>query len=411
MVKKVDFGAIPPSAYVENVLTVKKGIRNCFQLAYESFPEIDLIYEVIDSQLSRDLSRAPDTNTNILVDEAFRLLPKRKSKLSASLKKTHTVRAWQKEGLEYLLLDYVNIGRWGVGVSRESSYQSQPVVESGIQVYVTTRDFASTIKAKLAEIKELRRKSRRSLDNRKWATPESIDYTVQSDYLVGKLLDYPECCISMYIDRRRKSFLEDLEGRASIDTPEQCFARGLAKSGIYDYLKDNLFGHRFSFATLFELAGQKLPEEFYSQFVMSFYPCEPTCQKAIAMGKRIEEECELIDSRLATVYKASRLLFCLHNFLSDVLLAERFRQSARFQHAEKLSYLDNLPPPTSLDKFDALRSLLWRNALYTQNLLGQHYIENKDSDWLLALAPENVRDLNYRTFAERLYSLRRPSTN
>ncbi len=129
------------------------------------------------------------------------------------------------------------------------------------------------------------------------------------------------------------------------------------------------------------------------------------------MGKRIEEECELIDSRLATVYKASRLLFCLHNFLSDVLLAERFRKSARFQYSEKLSYLDNLPPPTSLDKFDALRSLLWRNALYTQNLLGQHYIENKDSDCLLASAPESVRRLNYEIFAEQLYSTHRSSTN
>lgn len=397
---KLDFAAIPPSAYAENVLTVKKGIRSCFQLAYESFPEIDLIYEVIDSQLASELNKYLDTD--ILLDHAFRLLPKTKSKLSDALRKSHTARAWQNEGLEYLLLDYVNIGRWGVGISRTSSYQSVPI-ESGIQVFVTTRDFASSLRAKLAEIKELRRKARRALHDRKWATPESIDYTVQSDYLIGKLLNYPECCISTYIDRRRTSFLEDLEGRGSIDTPEQCFARGLAKCGIYDYLKDHLFNEEFSFAKLFELAGKGLPEELYSQFVMSFYPCEPTCQKAIAMGKTIEEECELIDSRLATVYKVSRLLFCLHNFLSDVLMAQQFRHLPRFQHSEKLKYLSNLPPSTSLDKFDVLRALLWKNTLYTQNLLAQHYIQDRDPDCLLTLTPESVRESNYETFAKHLY--------
>lgn len=399
MVKKLDFGAIPPSAYVENVLTVNKGIRNCFQLAYESFPEIDLIYEVIDSQLTRALSR--DLDTGILLDEAFRLLPKTKSRLSDTLRKSHTARAWQNDGLEYLLLDYVNIGRWGLGISRTYFYQTVPI-ESGIQVFVTTRDFASSLRAKLAEIKELRRKARRALHNRIWATPESVDYTVQSDYLIGKLLNYPECCISTYIDRRRRSFLEDLEGRGSIDTPEQCFARGLAKCGTYDYLKDNLFSQRFSFGRLFELAAKGLPEELYSQFIMSFYPCEPTCQKAIAMGKRIEEECELMDSRLATVYRASRLLFCLHNFFSDVLMAQQLGHLRRFQHSEKLSYLSNLPPSTSLDKFDVLRALLWKNTLYTQNLLGQQYMEDKDPDCLLTSTSGSVRELSYKTFAERL---------
>ena len=136
---------------------------------------------------------------------------------------------------------------------------------------------------------------------------------------------------------------------------------------------------------------------------MSFYPCEPTCVKAIAAGKRIEEECELIDSRLATVYKVSRLLFCLHNFLSDVLIAERFRHLGTFDHSEKLSYLDNLPPSTSLDNFAVLRTLLWRNILYTQNLLAQYYIEDKDPDCLLTLTPENVRGLNYKSFAKHLY--------
>lgn len=399
MVKKLDFGTIPPSSHVENVLTVKKGIRNCFLLAYESFPEIDLIYEMVDFQLTGD---PINLNISTLLGEAFKLLPKKKSKLSDSLRKTYTVRALQNEGLEYLLLDYVNIGRWGVGVPKKTFYQGLPV-ESGIQIFVTTRDFVITLKAKLAEIKEIGRQSRRALDNRKWATPESIDYKVQSDYLIGKLLNYPECCISTYIDRRKRSFLEDLEGRASIDTPEQCFARGLAKCGMYDYLKDNLFDPKFSFAKLFELAEKRLPDEFYSQFVMSFYPCEPRCKKAISMGKRIEEECKRIDSRLATVYKVSRLLFYLHNFLSDVLIAEKFEHLARFQHSEKLGYLKNLPPSTSLDKFDVLRGLLWKNTLYTQNLLAQHYIEDKDPDCLLTLTSENVRELNYKTFAKHLY--------
>lgn len=398
----LDFGAMPPSAYVENVLTVRSGIRGCFQLAYESFPEIDLVYEMIDSQLTRHLTKGPDIS--ILLDEAFRLLPKRKSKLSASLKKTHTVRAFHNEGLEYLLLDYVNIGRWGVGLSKESVYQSPPV-ESGIQIYVTAQESADGLKATLAKINQLRRQSRRALDNRKWATPESIDYTIQSDHLVGKLLGYPECCISKYTDRRQKSFLEDLRGGLNVDTPEQCFARDLAKCGTYDYLKDRLFSQKFSLAKLLELAEETLPEEFYSQFVMSFYPCEPTCQQAIAIGKRIEQECNLIDSRLATVYKASRLLFYLHNFLSDVFLAERFRHLSRVEHSEKLSYLDNLPPPTSLDKSDALRSLLWKNILYTQNLLAQGYVEDRDPDYLLALTSEDIRDLNYGTFAAGLHAI------
>jgi len=400
MVKKLAFSVIPPSSYAENVLPVKSGIRSCFQLSFESFPEIDIVYETIDSQLSRELTTGP--SMSILLAEAFRLLPKKKSKLSDRLNKTHTVRAFRNEGLEYLLLDYVNIGRWGVGLSKGSVYQSPPV-ESGIQVYVTTKDSAGSVKATLARIKELRRKSRSALDDKKWATPESIRYAVQADYLVGKLLDYPECCISTYIERRQKSFLEDLEGRASVDTPEQCFARDLAKCGTYDYLRDRLFDQKFSFVKLLHLAEGALPEEFYSQFVMSFYPCQPRCEKAIAIGKRIQEECKLIDSRLATVHKASRLLFYLHNFLSDVFLAERFRHLGKVEHSEKLSYLKSLPPPTSIDKFDALRTLLWRNILYTQNLLAQHYVENRDPDRLLTLTSEGVTDLNYRTFAEGIH--------
>ncbi len=399
--KKLWFGAIPPSSYVENVLPVKSGIRSCFQLAFESFPEIDLVYETIDSQLSRELTTSP--SMSILLDEAFRLLPKKKSKLSDRLNKSDTMRFLHNERLEYLLLDYVNIGRWGVGLSKGSFYQSPPV-ESGIQVYVTTEDSAGRLKATLARIKELRRKSRSALNDKKWATPESIDYTVQADYLVGKLLGYPECCISTYIDRRQESFLQDLKGGLNVDTPEQCFARDLAKCGTYDYLKDRLFDQKFSFVKLLQLAEGALPEEFYSQFVMSFYPCQPKCDKATALGKRIQEQCELIDSRLATVHKASRLLFCLHNFLSDVFLAERFRHLGKVEHSEKLSYLNSLPPPTSIDKFDALRTLLWKNILYTQNLLAQHYIEGEDPDRLLALTSEAVRDLNYATFAGRTYA-------
>jgi hypothetical protein len=398
MVKKSGSSAIPPSSYVENVLPVVSGIRTCFQLSFESFPEIDLVNETISSQLSKEPTTGP--SMSVVLDEAFRLLPRRKSKLSDRLNKTDTVRAFRNEGLVCLLLDYVNIGRWGIGLSKESLYQSPPV-DTGIQVYVTREDLAGSVKTTLNRIKELRRKSRSALDDKKWATPEAIDYTLQADYLVGKLLDYPDCCISTYVDRRRRSFLQDLKGGLNVDTPEQCFARDLAKCGTYDYLRDRLFDEKFSFAKLLQLAEGELPGEFYSQFVMSFYPCQPKCEKAIALGKRIQEECKLIDSRLATVHKASRLLFCLHNFLSDVFLAQRFGRSGEVEHSGKLSYLDSLPPPASIDKFDALRTLLWRNILYTQNLLAHYYMENADPDHLLTLTPEAVKDLNYATFAER----------
>jgi hypothetical protein len=400
MVKKSVSSAIPPSSYVENVLPVVSGIRGCFQLSFESFPEIDLVNETISSQLSKELATSP--SMSVLLDRTFRLLPRTKSKLSDRLSKTDTVSAFRNEGLMYLLLDYVNIGRWGTGLSKESLHQSAPV-DAGIQVYVTTEDLTGSLKTTLSRIKELRRKSRSALEDKKWATPESIDYAVQSDYLVGKLLGYPECCISKYTDRRQESFLEDLRGGLNVDTPEQCFARDLAKCGTYGYLKDRLFGEKFSFAKLLQLAEGELPEEFYSQFVMSFYPCKPTCQQAIAIGKRIEQECKLIDSRLATVYKASRLLFYLHNFLSDVFLAQRFRHLGNVEHLEKVSYLDSLPPPASIDKFNALRTLLWRNILYTQNVLAHYYMENADPDHLLALTSEGVRDLNYRVFGGRMY--------
>jgi hypothetical protein len=400
MVKKSGSSAIPPSSYVENVLPLKSGIRSCFQLSFESFPEIDLVYDIIDSQLSTGLTRS--RSMSILLDEAFKLLPKKKSRLSDRLNRTDTARFLHNEGLEYLLLDYINVGRWGVGLSKESLQQSPPL-ESGIQVYVTTADSAGSLKVTLGKIKELRRKSRSALYDKKWATPESIDYTLQADYLVGKMLGYPECCISTYIDRRKKSFLEDVGGALNIDTPEQCFARELAKCGTYDYLKDKLIDQGFSFVKLFQLAEGELPEEFYSQFVMSFYPCQPKCEKATALGKRIQEQCKPIDPRLVTVHKASRLLFSLHNFLSDVFLAQRLGHSRKVEHWGKLSYLDGLPPPASIDKFDALRTLLWRNILYTQNLLAHYYMENADPDRLLALTPEAVRDLNYQVFGGRTY--------
>jgi len=116
------------------------------------------------------------------------------------------------------------------------------------------------------------------------------------DYVasLGELLGYPKCCVKEYMENRLSRTV-NVEDRASSQIKEA------KKKGDQP--------------------------NFFAYFVRDFFPCEPSCKRAVQVGKQVYETFNKIDSRLGELY-----VECLKKNLETV---ENYPELIR-KHEEKL---------------------------------------------------------------------------
>ncbi len=114
----------------------------------------------------------------------------------------------------------------------------------------------------------------------------------------GRLLGYPECCVSSFVRLKGEGISPEAR------TVELCIEEGLFGTAL----------------EIFEKGGGDFPEELYSFFTSNFYPCRPGCERAVRIGKAIEDS---LDEGLRVVYRFKIILNVL-NVLSSAYATYRF---------------------------------------------------------------------------------------
>lgn len=248
---------LSPHTFIEDYLTVALDTRKCALMTIPAeLPDADTISRRIDEKCASDfsqLTRERDVKKKLKMirslKEKLRKAYLEETKASSSYN-SHT--AWMK--------------RLGLGVFE-------------VEIRPTVREhFILKHKETKKQIEALTRKRlifrEEFLRHADPTTPKSLlAYPEERfpEYLIGigKLLEYPPCCISAYIEDRN-------EGRI---TAEQ-----RAATQITDF------------------RAQGTEPDMYTYFSKDFIPCSPTCSSASAIGRKIHQTLEEIDNRLSEIH-------------------------------------------------------------------------------------------------------------
>ncbi len=186
--------------------------------------------------------------------------------------------------------DYAKLTKMGLDVivapsilSRVLSFEIAP----DLIVYVCRSKKRKVIERKLERIASLEVKAVRE---------RSIKDRLKISRIEGEILGYPECCVSNFIELKKKSFL----GKSS--PPETVTILDCLESGIF---KDTL--------SYFSNPPHELPQEYFAFFTSNFYPCTVGCSKAISIGIKLYEQ---LDARTQKIYRCKLILNVLNLLVS-----------------------------------------------------------------------------------------------
>ncbi len=248
---------LSPHILIEDYLTVAFNIRRCSLMTIPAeLPDADVISRRIDEKCATDF--------NQLTQERD---AKRKLKMIRSLKEK-----MRKAYLEE--------------IKSSSSYSSHTAWIKRLELGISEVEIRPTVREQFIlreketknQIESLTRKRlifrEEFLKHADPTTPRSLlAYPEESfpDYLIGigKLLEYPSCCISSYVKDRT-------EGRT---TAEQ---RAATQVG--------------------DFRAQGTEPDIYTYFSKDFIPCSPTCPSASAIGHKIHRTLKEMDSRLSEIH-------------------------------------------------------------------------------------------------------------
>ena len=265
----------------EDYLMVALGIRSCSFLTIPAeFQNGDELGKEIDALCRGDFQAV----LSATADKKMVLIPKLKKKIRESFKKVIFESAAYKSHMEWarrLFLQTYDI-------------EVRPSIH---ELYLFNN---SRVKKELRRLRNVRNIARKrfalSMGGSARKTGLAFPEELSSDYLVsvGKLLEYPSCCVERYVrDRLRKN--ATVEMRASRQIKE------LRKEGE--------------------------EPDIYAYFVRNFFPCKPRCRSAGEMGRKGFDLLNEVSPRLADLY-----LECVRK---NVEMVERYPELIG-QYKEKL---------------------------------------------------------------------------
>jgi len=241
---------------IEDYLMVALGIRSCSFLTIPAeFENGDELGKKIDVLCREDFQAV----LSATADKKIVLIPKLKKKIRESFKKVIFASAVYRAHMEW---------------SRKLFLQTYDIeVRPSIhELYLFNN---SRVKKELRRLRNVRNVARErfalSMGGSERKTGLAFPEELSSDYLfsVGKLLEYPSCCVERYVhDRLREN--ATVEMRASRQVKE------LRKEG-------------------------KEPD-IYAYFVRNFFPCGPRCRSASEMGRKAFDLLSKVSPKLADLY-------------------------------------------------------------------------------------------------------------
>ncbi|KPV64652.1 MAG: hypothetical protein AOA65_0867 [Candidatus Bathyarchaeota archaeon BA1] len=253
---------------LEDYLMVALGVRPCsFFTAPAEFPDGPELGRKIDEVSYRNF-----VNLTKITDMGLRrkLVSKLKEKLRGAFK-----------SVVYASPSYKAHLRWAKKLGlRMREVEIRPTIH---EFYLFRGGETERKLKKLIGIKENIRK-----DVFRFASPSTPKHLLiypedlSPEYVtsIGELLGYPECCVERYVENRL-SEATNVEDRASSQIKES------------------------------KKRGEK-PDPF-AYFVRGFFPCNPICQNAVKIGRRVYEAFRAVDPLLGSCY-----LECLRKNLETV---------------------------------------------------------------------------------------------
>jgi len=259
---------LSPHTLIEDYLTVALNIRKCSLMTIPAeLPDSDMISKRIDEKCAAEfsqLARERDVKKKLKMIKSF------------------------KESLRKAYLEETNAS---------SSYKSHSTWAKrlGLEVFeveirpTVRENFIVKCKEAKNQVDALTRKRLRFredfLRHADATTPKSLlAYPEERfpEYLIGigKLLEYPSCCVSAYVEDRSEQ-RTTAEQRAATQVEE------------------------------FKAHGKE--PDIYTYFSKDFIPCSPTCPSAAAIGQKIHQTLKEIDKRLSETH-----IQCLKNNVERV---------------------------------------------------------------------------------------------
>ena len=286
-----------PSFYIE-VLRIKAGLTDCV-LPFHPFKDIIAKYmltdDYVEERIEKDIKRSNEYKT-----------------------------------LSEMNLDLV------VYVTILDRILSDLVIHPTVLVYVCNASKINKIRKKLKKIKELEMKA---------IHRRSIEYRLKVNEMEGRLLNYPECCISNFVELKYKSML----GLAS--PPETKL--------VMECLENNLL---LKILGLFK-NPDSLVDEIYSLFTSNFYPCSIECSKAMEMGKRYEE---FLEGKYKKAYKCKLILNALYLLLS-AYNSYKLMKSPKTEYGQMIFKFFNSLSKSEIDKIEKINKLVMMDILDFEN--------------------------------------------
>ncbi len=154
-------------------------------------------------------------------------------------------------------------------------------------VYVCRSSKKKSIEKKLDKIKALEVKAIKK---------RSIEDRLKISKIEGEILNYPQCCISRFIELKRKSYFNESPPPETVT--------------ILECLEFNIFGNLLKY---FLNPPREIPQEYFAFFTSNFYPCNVNCSKAISIGIKLYEN---LDDHKQKIYRCKLILNVLSIFIS-----------------------------------------------------------------------------------------------
>ncbi|HIP63587.1 MAG TPA: DUF483 domain-containing protein [Archaeoglobus profundus] len=290
-----------PSFYIE-VLRIKAGLTDCV-LPIHPFKDIIAKYMIYD------------ITTDDYVEE----------KIEKEIKRSNEYKT-----LKEMDLDVV------VSVTILDRILSDLVIHPTVLVYVCNASKIDKIRKKMKKIKELEMKA---------IHRRSIEYRLKVNEMEGKLLNYPECCISNFVELKYKSML-------GLTSPPETKL-------VMECLENNLL---LKVLKLFE-NPDSLVDEIYSLFTSNFYPCSIECSKAMDMGKRYEE---FLEGKYKKAYRCKLVLNALYILLS-AYNSYKFMKSPKTEYGQMVFKFFNNLSKSEINKIERINKLVMMDILDFEN--------------------------------------------
>jgi len=242
---------------LESLILTSVGLRNVSQITIPAeLPDAAEMGRKIDEQVRPQVMKLQEITDRRAKAVAIQVIKKYMAKLFEDV-----VEASDSYKALYLWSDRLGL-RSEQSIVRPTVHEIYLFKESAKR-----RDIARILNDRKKIRGKVQKKPDPKMDRIKFAYPEEFDSKWVTS--MGKLMGYPDCCVSRYVEDRVKGV--NVEARAA--------------KQLDDKLKK----------------GDKVDTRAYP--FCFFYPCEPDCENAIKLGEKCNDKLVELDSGLGSLYE------------------------------------------------------------------------------------------------------------